>query len=75
MRLMTFIHDGGTQAGVRSENAVIPLRALSPKFPSDLKSLLQQELLQDVGGALDAFTGDGIPLDEVKYEVLIPQPG
>lgn len=75
MRLMTFIHDGVTQAGVRRGDNVIPFSSLSPKFPADLKSLLEQGLLTDVGGALDAFAGDGIPLADVQYDVLIPQPG
>ena len=75
MRLMTFIHDGVTQAGVRCENAVIPLSRLSPDLPDDLKSLLQQGLLADTRSALDEFTGEGVPLEEIQYEVLIPQPG
>lgn len=75
MRLMTFIHDGVTRAGVKRDNDVVPFGWLSPEFPEDLKTLLGQGLLTDVEKALDAFSGDGIPLADIRYDVLIPQPG
>lgn len=72
---MTFIHDGVEQAGVRRDDSVLPLSSLSPDFPKDLKTLLQQGLLGDVAAALHSFTGAGIPLRQIEYQVLIPQPG
>lgn len=75
MRLMTFIHDGVSQAGVKRDDDVIPLNTLSPDFPANLKTVLQRGLLKDVATALDAFTGSGLPLANVQYDVLIPEPG
>ena len=75
MRLLTFIHDGVEQVGVRREDTVIPVTNFLPDPPDSLKSLLRHGLLGVMQEAFPKYTGPGIPAADVQYQVLIPQPG
>ena len=75
MRLITFSHNGQEQIGVRNGDNVIPVARLSPKFASDIISLLRHEQLSELITTAQEFDGSGIPLDEIHYLPLLPRPG
>lgn len=75
MRLLTFIHNGIEQVGVRRGSDVIPIADLSPDMPNDLLGILAQGKLDTLGRALEAYSGEGIPASAIQYQTLIPRPG
>lgn len=75
MRLLTFIHDGVEQVGVRRDDTVIPVSNLLSDPPRNLQSLLDQGLQVVLQEAVPTYTGPGIPANEVQYQVLLPKPG
>lgn len=75
MRLLTFIHDGIEQVGVRRDDTVVPVSNLLPDPPSTLQELLEQGSLAVMREAVPKYTGPGIPVADVQYQVLIPRPG
>lgn len=75
MRLLTFIHDGREQIGVRQDDAVIPVASIDANFPGSIKALLADGRLDELRGKAANFTGPGIALADIEYRPLIPHPG
>ena len=75
MRLLTFIHDGREQAGVRMHDHVIPLNSVAPDLPGSVLGLLAGGHLASLQSKVDAYDGATIAIDEVEYQILIPRPG
>lgn len=75
MRLITFLHDGREQIGVRKGDRVISVASLSPEFRSNIVSLLRHEQLDELATQLQAFDGTGIPLVDIEYRPVLPRPG
>ena len=75
MRLLTFIHDGREQAGVRMDHYVIPVSSVAPDLPGSVLGLLAGGHLASLQSKVDAYDGATIAIDEVEYQVLIPRPG
>jgi 2-keto-4-pentenoate hydratase/2-oxohepta-3-ene-1,7-dioic acid hydratase in catechol pathway len=68
MRLITFMHDGREQIGVRQDDVVIPVAG-------SIMRVLAEGRLGDVQEEASKFDGTGIPLDDIEYRPLIPRPG
>ena len=75
MRLLTFIHDGREQAGVRMHDHVIPLNSVAPDLPGSVLGLLAGGHLASLQSKVDAYDGATIAVDDVEYQILIPRPG
>ena len=75
MRLLTFSHDDVVQVGVRSGDNVIPLQQLSSNLPTSLRGLLEAGAIPAVADMLATASVAGIPVDDIHYEPLIPDPG
>ncbi|MGI9220597.1 MAG: fumarylacetoacetate hydrolase family protein, partial [Woeseiaceae bacterium] len=75
MKLLTYIHNGTEQVGVRRDDDVIPLRDLSSEFPESLLEILAQDQLDAVREAFAKYDGDGVPVSAIQYQTLIPRPG
>lgn len=75
MKLLTYIHNGTEQVGVRRGDEVIPLGDLSSELPASLLEILAQGQLDIVQEAFANYNGDGIPVAEIQYQTLIPRPG
>lgn len=75
MRLLTYIHDGIEQVGVRNGDSVIPVQSLSPQFAGSLREILAEQQLSAIEDELSVLGETGIPLAEVQYRPLIPRPG
>lgn len=75
MRLITFLHEGQEQIGVRHNDQVIPVAGLSSAFEGDIVSLLRHNQLDELTSRMQDFDGSGIPLDEIQYLPLLPRPG
>jgi 2-keto-4-pentenoate hydratase/2-oxohepta-3-ene-1,7-dioic acid hydratase in catechol pathway len=71
MKFMSFEHGGKQQWGLVKGELVIP--AASAEFPT-LKSAIAAGRLAQIGEALDTQRG-GIPLGDVKFLPVIPDPG
>ncbi len=68
MRLITFIHDGREQIGVRQGDVVIPVAG-------SIMQILTEGRLGEVQDEVSNFGGSGISLDDIEYRPLIPRPG
>jgi len=68
MRLITFIHDGREQIGVRQDDVVIPVAG-------SIMQVLAEGRLGEVQEEASSFNGTGFPLDDIEYRPLIPRPG
>ena len=74
MRLLTFIHAGREQIGVRKDGAVIPVASIDASLPDSIMQLLVDGRLEELRGKAASFDGAGISLDEIEYRPLIPRP-
>ena len=75
MRLITFIHDGRQQIGVRKGDHVIPAASIAPALPGSIMQLLADEQLEALHSKISSFDGAGIAIDDIEYLPLIPRPG
>jgi 2-keto-4-pentenoate hydratase/2-oxohepta-3-ene-1,7-dioic acid hydratase in catechol pathway len=75
MRLITFIHDGREQIGVRRDDHVIPVASIAPDLPGSIMQLLADEQLQALQSKITSYDSAGIAIDDVEYLPLIPRPG
>jgi acylpyruvate hydrolase len=75
VRLITFLHEGQEQIGVRHNDQVIPVAGLSSAFEGNIVSLLRHDQLDELTSRMQDFDGSGIPLDEIQYLPLLPRPG
>lgn len=75
MRLVTFNHDGREQIGVRREDQLIPVDRIDPDLPGSIRQLLADGRLDELSAKAASFEGAGIPLDDIEYLPLIPNPG
>lgn len=76
MKLVTFTHDGDTRIGAVRDGRVIDLSAAAPELPRDMKSFLGagERAWQRAREAADAAP-DGVPLDAVRLEAPVTDPG
>ena len=75
MRLITFIHDGREQIGVRQGDVVIPVAAIDPKLPGSIMQLLTDGRLGELQSKASNLDGASIALHDIAYLPLIPRPG
>jgi acylpyruvate hydrolase len=75
MKLLTFIHDGREQAGVRIDDQVMPVSSVAPDLPGSVLGLLAGGHLASLQSKVDAYGGASIAIDDVEYQILIPRPG
>lgn len=75
MKLLTFIHNGTEQVGVRRGAGVVPVRGLSKDLPGTLLGILQQGKLDELRDLLAIHQGEEIPIADIQYQTLIPRPG
>ena len=75
MRLITFIHDGREQIGVRRDDVVIPVARIDPELPGSIMQLLADGRLGQLQDKVASFDGAGIAVDDIDYLPLIPRPG
>ena len=75
MRLLTFIHDGLEQVGIRSDDQVIPVSSVAPDLPVSVLGLLAGEHLDSLRGKVASYDGATIAVSDIEYQILIPRPG
>jgi acylpyruvate hydrolase len=75
MRLITFVHDGHEQVGVRKDDHVVPVTSIAPDLPVSIRHLLAEDGLGTLASQLDGCSDKGIAIDEIEYRPLIPKPG
>ena len=75
MRLITFLHDGREQIGVRQDNVVIPVASIDPELPGSIMQLLADGRLEELQGKASNYDGTGIALGDIDYLPLVPRPG
>ena len=75
MRLITFLHDGREQIGVRRDDEVIPVASIDPALPGCIKDLLTDQRLGELGSKFESFDGAGIAMVDIDYLPVIPKPG
>jgi len=75
MRLISFLHDGREQFGVRRNNEVIPASNIDPTLPESIMKLLADGRLAELQKKSENFDGDSIALDDIRYLPVIPKPG
>jgi len=68
MRLITFIHNGREQIGVRQDDVVIPVAG-------SIIQILAEGRLGAIQDDVSRFDGSAIPLSDIEYLPLIPRPG
>jgi acylpyruvate hydrolase len=75
MKLLTFIHDGREQAGLRIDDHVIPVSSAAPDLPGTVLGLLAGGHLASLRSKADSYDGATIAVDDIEYQILIPRPG
>lgn len=75
MRLITFLHDGREQIGVRRDDEVIPVASIDPALPGCIKDLLTDQRLGELGSKFESFDGAGVAMVDIDYLPVIPKPG
>lgn len=75
MRLLTFIHAGVEQAGVRRGDQVLPVSEVAPDLPDSIIELLASDSLGSLADLADAYDGPGLDISTVEYRALLPSPG
>ncbi len=75
MRLITFIHNGREQIGVRRDDIVIPVASIDPELPGSIMQLLADGRLGELQSGVSNVDGAGIAVDDIDYLPLIPRPG
>ncbi len=73
MGLITFLHNGQEQIGVRNDDRVIPVASLPPAFEDSIVSLLRHRQLDELASSLQQYDGPEIPLGELQYLPLLPR--
>ena len=68
MRLITFIHNGREQIGVRQNDVVIPVAG-------SIIQILAEGRLGEIQDDVSRFDGSAIPPSDIEYLPLIPRPG
>lgn len=75
MKLCTFTHNGNTSYGIQTDEGIVDL---APHFAgrgvTDLKGLLEAQLINECAEIVQS-TVNAIPLGEIEYEPVIPNPG
>ncbi len=75
MRLLTFVHSGTEQAGVRRGDQVFPVTSILPDAPATLRGLLAADGLGQLQSGLDASDATGIDIGDIEYRPVIPDAG
>lgn len=75
MRLLTFIHEGRDQAGVRVDDRLIPVASMASDLPGSLLGLLAGGHLDALRSKIDSYDGPTIAIDDIEYQILISRPG
>jgi len=75
MRLITFIHDGREQIGVRKDDHVIPVSSIAPDLSESIRQLLADGQLVELQNKIASFDGVGIAISNIEYRPVIPKPG
>ena len=75
MRLMTYMHGGKEQIGLRRDDRVVPVASIDADFPASIRQLLADDRLDELRSKEAAFAGAGIALEDIEYRPLIPNPG
>jgi len=75
MRLLTFVHDGLEQIGIRQGDVVIPAAGIGLELRGSIMQLLAGGRLGELQSAVSKFGGAGIAVDDIDYLPLIPKPG
>jgi acylpyruvate hydrolase len=75
MKLLTFIHDDREQVGVRLDDRVIPVSGIGADLPNNIVDLLAGGHLAALQDKVASYAGDGIPVADIEYQILIPRPG
>lgn len=75
MRLVSFNYDHQDQVGVRRDDQIIPLSAIAPQLPQSIRGLLEERALKEVEEKASAYQGETIPVEDIEYIPLIPEPG
>jgi 2-keto-4-pentenoate hydratase/2-oxohepta-3-ene-1,7-dioic acid hydratase in catechol pathway len=75
MRLLTFRKDNCDHIGVRAADNVLPVSDIAPELPADMRQLLSVNGMPQVASALEATDVAGIPVADIEYRPLIPNPG
>ncbi len=75
MKLVTFSHDSSTRIGIVREDQVVDLARAAPQLPQDMRSFLEAGP-EAWRAAAEAAGGDAtLPLDSVRLEAPIANPG
>jgi acylpyruvate hydrolase len=75
MRLLTFIHEGAQQVGIRQGDEIIPVDNLAPELPGSMLGILAGGHLDTLRGKIEAYKGATHAVADIEYEILIPRPG
>ncbi len=75
MRLLTFVHNGTEQAGVRRGDQVFPVTSILPDAPATLRGLLAADGLGQLQSGLEASDATGIDIGDIEYRPVIPDAG
>ncbi|MGI9203778.1 MAG: fumarylacetoacetate hydrolase family protein [Woeseiaceae bacterium] len=75
MRLLTFVHGGTEQTGVRRGEQVVPITSVVPGAPATLRGFLEDGDFGQLAGALDANSTTAIDISDIEYRPIIPDPG
>ena len=75
MRLITFIHNGRAQIGIRRDDIVIPIASIDPELPGSIMQILADGRLGELQSGVSNVDGPGIAVDDIDYLPLIPRPG
>ncbi|MBT5331900.1 MAG: fumarylacetoacetate hydrolase family protein [Porticoccaceae bacterium] len=75
MRLVSYNYDHQDQVGVRRDDQIIPLSAIAPQLPQSIRGLLEERALKEVEGKASNYQGETIPVEDIEYIPLIPEPG
>ncbi|MEQ9005246.1 MAG: DUF2437 domain-containing protein, partial [Pseudomonadales bacterium] len=76
MKLVTFTAEGTTRIGIADDDGILDLAAAAPELPRDMKSFLAAgapawQRARDCA----ATASPRLPLDSVRLEAPIPNPG
>ena len=75
MRLITFLHDGREQIGVRQDDVIIPVADIDRQLPGSIMQLLADGRLEELQSKTSNYGGAGIAISDIDYLPLIPRPG
>ena len=76
MKLVSFCYSNVDQVGVRRNEQIIPLSVLTPHLPNTLRAILAEPgSLKEISEKSASYQGETIPIDEIEYLPVIPEPG